>query len=160
MKKTIPSSARKYLDNIQGMIVVLTVNGNIDYINTYAARLLGYDPEDIMGINWFEHFIPIQDRKSSLESYHHYLAGKEAELNTCCNYVETKDGTLHLIEWSSSYLQNAKGEIEGSFSYGEDITEIYMLKLYLAEQQVASKQEKLRAVLDATERERCHPWND
>jgi signal transduction histidine kinase len=80
------------------------------------------------------------------------LNKRENKTNT--NYVETKQGELHLIEWHNTYIQNRQGDVIGTFSSGEDITEKHILKLYLADQQTKHRAERLNSIIEAAERER------
>lgn len=152
MKTNLSLTAKKFLDNVHALIIVLSVEGNIEFVNQYAADLLGFNREMMIGKNWFNHFVPKEFRSNLKKRFKRFVNNRESKSNT--NYVETKDKELHLIEWHNTFIQNKNGDVIGSFSSGEDITEKHILKLYLADQQTKHKQERLTGILEAAERER------
>jgi PAS domain S-box-containing protein len=152
MKTTL--TAKKFLDNIHGLILVLSEKGIVEYVNRYAAELLGYDRNDIIGKNWFDNFIPAENKRKSKTTFKKILKGKLSQVKSKDEYVKTNSGDLHLIEWHDTYLKDKDENIIGTFSSGEDVTEKHLLKLYLADQQVKHRQERLAAILEATEKER------
>jgi PAS domain S-box-containing protein len=154
MKTALSSTAKKFLDNVHGLIVVLSAAGTIEFVNNYAAELLGYDRESIIGKNWFDHFIPADKRKESKKRFKEFVKGKQSMGNLKEQYVETKEGELHLVEWHDTHLTDNQKNTIGTFSSGEDVTEKHMLKLYLADQQTKHRQERLNGILEATEKER------
>ncbi|MCB0410782.1 MAG: PAS domain S-box protein, partial [Flavobacteriales bacterium] len=42
------------LDKLNTLIVVLNKQGEIEYVSNTAQRLLGYEPEDLLGDNWWK----------------------------------------------------------------------------------------------------------
>lgn len=154
MKTTLSFSAKRFLDNVHGLIVVLNEKGTVEFINHYAAILLGYDREYIIGKNWFDHFLPADKRTQSKKRFRQMVKGKESDTQSKDQYLKTKGGELHLIEWHDTYLQDKNKNIIGTFSSGEDVTEKHLLKIYLAEQHAKHRQERLNGILEATERER------
>jgi len=152
MKTNLSLTAKKFLDNVHALIIVLSIEGDIEFVNQYTANLLGYNRETMIGKNWFDHFIPGEQRTDLKKGFKTFLNKRENKSNT--NYVETKEGELHLIEWYSTYIQDKQGNVIGSFSSGEDITEKHILKLYLADQQSRHKIERLNSIIEAAERER------
>jgi len=118
-------SERRFSDmlrNVQLVSLTLDSEGRITYCNDYLLRLTGWDREDVLGKNWFEVFLPAERRPdlrvmfSSLladlpESWHH-----ESE-------IMTRAGERRLISWNNTVLRSASGDVIGSASIGEDITD-------------------------------------
>lgn len=154
MRTTLSSTARKFLDNVHGLIVVLSEKGNVEFVNLYAAQLLGFEREEMIGKNWFDHFVPRDKRKETRARFKEVLKGKVLHETYKNQYLKTKKGDLHLIEWHETYLQDKDKNIIGTFSSGEDVTEKHMLKLYLADQQAKHRQDRLTAIVEAAEKER------
>jgi len=42
------------LEKLNALVVVLNINGNAEYISQSAAQLLGYNPEQLKGNNWWD----------------------------------------------------------------------------------------------------------
>jgi PAS domain S-box-containing protein len=42
------------LDKLNTLIVVLNNDGSIDYVSKSAQQLLGYNPQELLGTNWWE----------------------------------------------------------------------------------------------------------
>jgi PAS domain S-box-containing protein len=124
MKMALTLTAQKFLNNVHGLIIVLNRHGIIMFVNNYGAELLGYPKNEILGHNWFNHFIPSENRKQYKARFKQFLNGKLSELQSKDQYVKTKDGDLHLIEWHDTCLQDKNQNIIGTFSSGEDVTEI------------------------------------
>lgn len=154
MKTALSLAAKSFLDNVHGLIVVLSENGRVEYVNRYACELLGYERECMIGKNWFDHFIPTESRKASKTLFKKILKGSLPEVKSKDQYVETKAGELHLIEWHNTFLKDKNQQVIGTFSSGEDVTEKHLLKLYLADQQEKHRQDRLNGILEATEKER------
>jgi PAS domain S-box-containing protein len=56
------NTAQNYLDITGSIIVVLDSEGNVSLINQKGLALLEYQREDIIGKNWFDHYIPVNIR--------------------------------------------------------------------------------------------------
>ncbi len=117
-------SERRFSDllgNVQLVSLMLDREARITYCNEFLLHLTGRRHEDVIGQNWFELFAPpeLGDTKSAFvallanlpEAWH-----RENEILTCA-------GERRLIRWSNSVLRSAAGDVIGTASIGEDITE-------------------------------------
>ncbi len=111
---------RSLLDHVHLIVVGLDQWGNINYINPFFLRITGYTNDEVIGKNWFEKFIPSSHQKSSTETFLEVL-------NNSNNYDENpilkKSGEEIFIAWNNTRLQDSMGNIIGTISIGEDITE-------------------------------------
>jgi len=112
----------KYLDLANSFFVVLDTNQRIKLINKMGAKILGYEKEKIIGKNWFEHFIPKNERKAVVKVFEKTLKGEIEPVSTFENKIVAKNGAI-TMEWHNSYIKNSKGKIVSVLSSGEDITE-------------------------------------
>ena len=115
--------ARQYLDIAGVAFVALDNEGNIALINQRGLEILGYQREELLGKNWFKTCLPDRFKKDILDVYHQLIRGKVEPVEYYENPVLTKDGQERIIAWHNSVLRNPDGEIVGSLSSGEDITE-------------------------------------
>ena len=109
------------LQNVELLSVMLDREARITYCNDYLLRLSGWAREEVIGRNWFELFIPSANNDpkdvflallaNSPEAWHY-----ESE-------IVTRAGERRLIRWNNSVLRSGSGEVIGTASIGEDITE-------------------------------------
>ena len=115
--------AQKYLDVAGVMFLFLDTNGEVTLINSKGCEVLGYKEEEIIGKNWFDTFIP-KDRKEDIRRIFRMLMAGEIEPGEYAeNIVLTKNGDKKIIAWHNTILRNEMGNIIGTLSSGEDITE-------------------------------------
>ena len=144
-EKELMERERRYsslLENINLIAVGLDTNGNITFANPSLLKLTGYDLEEILGKNWFDTFLPGKGtevvkgvfQEILLKEFHpHYE-----------NPILTKSGDERLIAWNNTVLKDIHGELLGTMSIGEDITEA---------KRAEEERERLLADLEAKNRE-------
>ncbi len=115
--------AQTYLEMAGSLIVVLDKEENVALANKEAAAVLGLSEKDIVGKNWFDHFVLETDRESVRQVYDNIIEGKMDNIEYYENYVETKANGARLIRWYNRRIENEAGEITGIISSGVDITE-------------------------------------
>jgi diguanylate cyclase (GGDEF)-like protein/PAS domain S-box-containing protein len=109
------------LGNVEMVSIMLDVNGSITYCNDYLLRLTGWQREDVLAGNWFDLFIPPgQDDMKGVFST--LLADLPAAWHHE-NNILTRSGEVRLIRWNNSVLRSGVGDVIGTASIGEDITE-------------------------------------
>ncbi|MBI1912624.1 MAG: PAS domain S-box protein [Deltaproteobacteria bacterium] len=114
--------AQKYLDIAGVMIVIINSSAKVTLINRKGCEILGYSEKEIIGKNWFEHFIPEDIRSSVQETFRQLINGKSEGLDKFVNVVLTARGE-RTIEWNNKFLRDESGVITATLSSGEDITE-------------------------------------
>jgi PAS domain S-box-containing protein len=103
------------------IVVELDRNGNVEYINPFFEKISQFTPEEVVGQNWFSHFIP-SDLYSSIESVFQEVL-KDNTHEYYVNPIVTKLGEKRIIAWRTCVLKDNTGEAIGVISIGEDITE-------------------------------------
>lgn len=115
--------AQKYLEVAAVIMLVIDANQKVALINKKGCEVLGLESHEIIGKNWFDHFLPPQDRDTLKEMFNRFIT-KEAQLPEYhINSVLTKDGTERLIAWHNTYIEGSDGQVISVLSSGEDITE-------------------------------------
>lgn len=118
------NKAQQYIDIARVMILVLDKNGNISLINKRGCELLGYqEASELVGKNWFESFIPQEDRKKISELFGGMLKEGAEVPEYVENKIITKTGEERVIGWQNTILRNSEGKIHATLSSGDDITE-------------------------------------
>jgi PAS domain S-box-containing protein len=114
--------AQNYLDIVDAMVLVLDNEYRIRVINRKGSKVLGYPPEEAIGENFVDLFIPHRLRDDLLE------VGRRIVDENGCEYYEnpivTKGGEERLVAWRNRQLIDEEGRVIGVLSAGEDITEI------------------------------------
>jgi len=116
--------AENYLQTAGVMMVGLDREANVTMINKKGCEMLGYSQKYIIGKNWIENFIDEKDRRIAGRIFQHLIKGiypkdKYVEGTVKCRYNKTKR-----IGWRHTALTSDDGNITGTLSSGEDITEM------------------------------------
>jgi len=117
--------ARTFLDIAGVMIVAISPEQTVSLINKKGCEVLGYAEDEILGKNWFDHFLPEEIREDVRSVFVNLIKGKMGEpVEYYENPIVTSSGEERLIAWHNSYLRDEDGTILSTLSSGEDITEV------------------------------------
>ena len=134
--------AERYLQISRAMIIGLDRDGRVDLINQRGCELLGYTEGEILGRNWFQTVVPVKARDEVLQQFRQIMAGELQALSHYQNEILTKNGDVRHVVWNNTVERNPEGEIVGTLSSGQDITE-----LKRAEEERKHHQEELAHVM-------------
>lgn len=115
--------AQKYLDIAGTMFVAINAAGEITLINRKGSEILGYKQKEIIGKNWFDNFLPENLKEQVKTVFHKLITGEIDHIEYYENSVLTKKGEERIIAWHNTILTNKEGQITGTLSSGEDITD-------------------------------------
>lgn len=112
---------RETLENVKLVSVLLDLNGCVTFCNDFLLQLTGYSHDEVVGMDWFSIFVP----KVRPDVKGEFLRGlREGNIAPFFeNPIRTKDGTERLIRFSNTLLRDGDGQVIGTTSIGEDITE-------------------------------------
>jgi PAS domain S-box-containing protein len=113
--------AQRYLDIADVVLLALDRRGRIVMINKKGHRLLGYDESELLGKDWFETCMAERHRDAGRLIFSKILTGDLVEASE--NPVLTSSGEERLVAWHNSIIRDRVGNILGTLSSGEDITE-------------------------------------
>lgn len=123
--------AQQLLDIAGVMILALAPDGVVTLLNRKAGELLGQEPEQVLGQNWFLRFVPGDDREAFRLALHPLVSGEASELPHIECRVVARNGVARLVAWSAALVRDAAGGIAGTLISGEDITERRQAELRL-----------------------------
>lgn len=117
-------SERRFSDmlgNVELVSLMLDRDGRITYCNDYLLRLTGWQRDELLGQDWFALFIApeLVDVKARFLE----LLARGKSTGHFENEIMTRTGQRRLIRWSNTVLYSAAGEVTGTASIGEDITD-------------------------------------
>ena len=121
--KAQKEEAQTYLDIANVIILALDFGGNIILINAKGAKILGYEKEELVGKNWVKNFIPQENKKQVGIVFSTFISGQLKIPEYYENAVLTKSGEKRIVAWHNSILKDDKGNVTGTLSSGEDITD-------------------------------------
>ncbi len=112
---------KEVLENINLITVILDIQGNVTYCNSYFLSLTGYSSSEVVAVNWFDLMVP--DYSEEIKQI--FFTGLESGkiISGFENTIRTKSGECLNISWYNTVLKNGSGEIIGTASIGEDRTE-------------------------------------
>ncbi len=116
-------SAERYLELAGSALVALDTQGNVTLINQAGCEILGYAEDEILGRNWFDLVVPEELRGEGKARFPQLISGEAEPRTEYTAAVITKSGTKRMLHWHDSVLQDDAGNITGTLSSGEDITE-------------------------------------
>ena len=85
--------------------------------------MLGLPEQEILGKNWFDHFLPAHMLKETKGVFAQLMAGDVKGVEHYENRVLTGRGEERCFAWNNSLLKDEAGRITGMLSSAEDITE-------------------------------------
>ena len=115
--------AQQYLDITGTIILALDTTERVSLINQKGCAILGFAEEEILGRNWFDHYIAVEERGKLRDLFIEIVSGRKSPEQQYENEVLTKDGRPRLIAWHNSLVRSEAGEIAGILCSGEDITD-------------------------------------
>jgi PAS domain S-box-containing protein len=136
--------AEMYLNLVNVIIVALDKDGNVILTNQKGNEILEWDEGELLGKNWFENCLPLQDRKEVQNYFIQLMAGEVEVVPFYENQVKTRNGEKKLIAWSTILFKDSEGKINGLLSSGEDITERKK-----AEAKIRESEKQLKDLIEA-----------
>ncbi|NJN45252.1 MAG: PAS domain-containing protein [Candidatus Competibacteraceae bacterium] len=116
-------TAQHYLRTINVMVIVLDTQGRVILVNRKGCELLGGTEAEILGSDWFENFIPPEQRVQVRTVFASIMSGDLLPVMNYDNYIVTRSGQRRLIRWSNNFITDDNGVITSLIGSGEDITE-------------------------------------
>ncbi len=114
---------RNVIDTVRLLVVDIGVDGRVNYANPHFLALTGYESEAVIGCNWFETFVPRHQLSPTRKIFQEFL---DEGFHSYFQAVILKaSGEEMIVAWNNTLLKDGSGQLQGSLSIGEDITERY-----------------------------------
>ncbi len=115
--------AQKYLDIAGVMLIALDSRGCITLLNKKGCEILECTEEEALGKNWFDSFQPGKTQDEVKGVFNQLMSGDIDPVESFENTIVTVRGNVREMAWHNNILNDARGNIIGALSSGEDITE-------------------------------------
>lgn len=114
---------QSYLDVAGVIFLVIGSDEKVRLINRKGCTILGLNENDILGKNWFDHFVNEKDREKVRFAFSRILSGEIEPYEFIENSILNSKGEERVIAWQNTVLKDHTGNIIATLSSGMDITE-------------------------------------
>jgi len=115
--------AQQYLNVAGVMLLALGADQKVALINRKGCEILGASPDEIIGRDWVDTFVPERVRGEVHDVFQKLMAGEIPLAQYYENPILSKRGEERILAWHNNLLRDEAGNIIGTISSGEDITE-------------------------------------
>ena len=112
---------REMMENMRLIAIMLDAEGKILFVNRFLLHLTGWTIDEVVGKDWFELFIPLDQSVRVKRMYGSFI--QRTPMPQYENDIITRLGERRAIAWNLTALKDPAGNIIGVASIGEDITE-------------------------------------
>ncbi|ANA41654.1 MULTISPECIES: PAS domain-containing sensor histidine kinase [Geobacter] len=112
---------RETLEHIKLLAIQLDTHGNLVFCNDYFLQIVGWERREVIGVNWFDRFVP-PDQKTVKRIFYSSLESGNMPVHVQ-NDIVTCGGKRLFISWTNTVIRDSSGAIIGTMSIGDDITE-------------------------------------
>lgn len=113
---------RIFLEKVNLSYISLNNRGNLIAVNDYFLSYTGYTREEILGRNYFDVFLPEEQRETRKQNY--FVTLEAQNLNHFYEReIVTKSGMIKVLKWHSILEKDSEGNVIGLTSVGKDVTD-------------------------------------
>ncbi|WP_338669478.1 PAS domain-containing hybrid sensor histidine kinase/response regulator [Pseudodesulfovibrio methanolicus] len=114
---------RGVLEHMPLIGVSLDREGRVVFANRHLLELTGRTLGEVLGKDWFDIFLPEDERGRVREMFRNTLAGGGASQHTChTNEIVTRDGARRTVSWFNVLGLDSAGAVQGVTCLGLDLT--------------------------------------
>ncbi|MBI4261466.1 MAG: PAS domain S-box protein [Actinobacteria bacterium] len=113
---------RELLENVHLIAVGVDLDGRVTFCNDYLARLIGWTEEELRGRDWFEVLAPDPRGLEMRAAFTADASGGPVPAYTESSIL-TRHGVRRVVSWNHTTLRDRSGNVIGTISIGEDVTE-------------------------------------
>lgn len=112
----------RVLEDIELIAVIVDSQGTIGFCNDYLLDVCGWQRNRVLGRNWFELFVPENEREHERVRIEQAVATGHAPA-AHESRILTRNRQQRLIAWNTTVMLDAQGRAVDFTCIGEDITE-------------------------------------
>ncbi len=110
-----------FYEPLRHMVLILGIDGKVNYINSKGADLLKYPKSGIIGKSWLKNFVPDEFRESILKRVERAVKEKTI-VESYEHPVKCGDKKPRIIKWYNNLLFDAEGNVKEILKTGEEVT--------------------------------------
>jgi len=110
---------RLLIENVSDVVALVSAEGQLQYLSPSVRKVLGYDPEDLVGTDFIGLIHP-DDLEVALEKFQRFVAGEEADKPMEIR-VKNKQGAWSQLEFMGRVVM--QGDKTASIVTARDVTE-------------------------------------
>ncbi len=110
----------RFVEESDDVVTIVDTDGTITYASGSARRVLGYDPDDLVGENLFDHVHP-DGRETAMETFFGSVDESKSDTQAECR-IQSGDGEWLNVEGRCRNMLDDDA-IEGMLLYLRDVTE-------------------------------------
>lgn len=137
-------SENKYklvLETIKLAAVSLDSQGYVTFCNQHLANMLGYNQKELIGMHWFENFVPDELKIIIGDMLTHNDVPSQYT-----NPIICRNGEQRVISWQNTVTYDENGMLKETTSIGEDITDQQKATMELiSAKELAEKSSKFKS---------------
>ena len=111
---------RAVIDLSHGLVVTLDSRGRILNVNSRLETVSGHRLSELSTLDWFETFVPDEDRIASREAFALALANGETVQRQ--DRMITRQGEMRFIDWNYRIVLDSRGCTNAVLCVGQDVT--------------------------------------
>ena len=115
-------TAKYYFDRADVLMVAISSDEFIEDINQTGLKILGYSKEEVLGKNWFDHFVEEKNKESTRNLFHETLRSKMRHVHFE-QAILTKQGQTRIFDFHNVLSSDGKGTTLGVLSSGSEISQ-------------------------------------
>ncbi|KPJ55178.1 hypothetical protein AMJ47_01540 [Parcubacteria bacterium DG_72] len=117
---------QKYFDVAEVIVLVLSLEGKVLFINKKGCEILGYKGNEIIGRDWSDNFIPEKNRDEVKTLLKRFINRRMDHAEYFEAPVLTKSGNEKIIAWYNALLKekDEQGRVQAILSAGGDISKL------------------------------------
>ncbi len=116
-------ASQRYLGVVGSIVIVIRQDQTVSLINQAGCQLLDCRQESIIGVNWFDRFLPERLRTKAKAHFSRLISGNLDLISSLESVVLTCNGVERIVAWRNMVLRDTAGNIVGTLSSGADVTE-------------------------------------
>jgi len=117
-QKRTEARYRDLVEREKDIIYALDLEGNVSFINPAAEQILGYRPEEMVGMNFLD-FVPEELREESVADFQRLIETGEVSAEAV---MVNKQGHRRHVEYSSTVIHEG-GRVVGTQGIVRDVTQ-------------------------------------
>ena len=86
-----------FLDIAEVMFLALDADGKVTLINKKGCEILGYSEAKILGLSWFDHFLPEEQKEEARNVFQELMIGKNEQVEYVEDDYRNIDGKFDIL---------------------------------------------------------------